>query len=278
MSQRYEEDGAPIINPVTGKTSTANSDDELLYKTLEHMDKHNIVKCFICGYEQNINRWMKEAPERFLPSTMVYVDPPRPSIEYIREAVDAGRIMAIGEILSQFEGIPPNDPRVEPYFSLAEELDIPVLLHASGYGAMGTAVRCEFGNPLLLEDVLIKHPDLRLCIAHAGYPFLAETASIMMQYPNVYADVSAINYLVNLEGFHYYLRSLMYSSFNLHPSVKHGIVFGESIGKRLMFGTDSGWWPEAIRMAVGSIDSAEFLTEEQKRDIFYNNAKRFLRL
>jgi predicted TIM-barrel fold metal-dependent hydrolase len=36
--------------------------------------------------------------------------------------------------------------------------------------------------------------------------------------------------------------------------------------------------PESIRLAVESIESADFLTPEQKRDIFYNNAVRFFRL
>lgn len=31
-------------------------------------------------------------------------------------------------------------------------------------------------------------------------------------------------------------------------------------------------------MGVDAIESADFLSEEQRRDIFYNNAARFLRL
>lgn len=38
------------------------------------------------------------------------------------------------------------------------------------------------------------------------------------------------------------------------------------------------YWPEAIGMAVEAIDAAPFLTHADKRDIFYNNAVRFLRL
>lgn len=38
------------------------------------------------------------------------------------------------------------------------------------------------------------------------------------------------------------------------------------------------FWPEAIAMAIDGIKSATFLTKEEKRDIFYNNAARFLRL
>jgi uncharacterized protein len=45
-----------------------------------------------------------------------------------------------------------------------------------------------------------------------------------------------------------------------------------------MFGTDQMGWPDAIGMAIEVIESVEFLTEDQRRDIFYNNAARFLRL
>ena len=34
----------------------------------------------------------------------------------------------------------------------------------------------------------------------------------------------------------------------------------------------------AIEIAIATIENAPFLSEEQKRDIFYNNAARFLRL
>lgn len=37
-------------------------------------------------------------------------------------------------------------------------------------------------------------------------------------------------------------------------------------------------WPETIELAIDSINSASFLGEEQKDDIFFNNAARFLRL
>ena len=39
-----------------------------------------------------------------------------------------------------------------------------------------------------------------------------------------------------------------------------------------MFGSDQMLWPQRIEDGIEAINSAEFLTEEQKRDIFYNNA------
>ena len=62
--------------------------------------------------------------------------------------------------------------------------------------------------------------------------------------------------------FHAYLRRLVDAGY----------------GKRIMFGSDQMVWPEAIGMAVDAINAAEFLSAEQKADIFYNNAARFLRL
>ncbi|MHA2433327.1 MAG: amidohydrolase family protein [Candidatus Thorarchaeota archaeon] len=278
LKMRYEENGTPIINPVTGEPSTADSDDSLMEKTLEAMDQYNIVKSFICGSLKDVYRWMNVAPERFIPSPEVYADPLDPNVETVKEELLAGRIMAIGEIGTQYNGVPPNDPMLEPYFTLAEELDAPVCIHACGGGAFMPTFRVSAGNPLLLEDVLVNHPRLRLWIAHAGYPFLAETISILSQYPRVYADVSAINWLVKREAFHDYLQSLVRSSYDVHPSVKRGVIYGEPIVKRLMFGSDQMTWPETIGMAIKAVESADFLSEEQKRDIFYNNAKRFLRL
>ena len=47
---------------------------------------------------------------------------------------------------------------------------------------------------------------------------------------------------------------------------------------RLMFGSDQMAWPETIGMAVDAIESADFLSPDQKCDIFFNNAVRFFRL
>jgi len=37
-------------------------------------------------------------------------------------------------------------------------------------------------------------------------------------------------------------------------------------------------WPEALEFAIESIETADYLTTDQKRDILYDNAARFLRL
>jgi predicted TIM-barrel fold metal-dependent hydrolase len=167
----------------------------------------------------------------------------------------------MGEIATQYTGFAPNDPALEPYFALAEELDLPVLIHTLGVGIPLPEFRSAAGNPLLLENVLVRHPKLRLYVEDAGYPFLEEMVAMMSQYPQLYVDLSTITWLIPRDAFHTYL----------HELIRAGL------GKRIMFGSDQTQWL-AIDAAVEAIDSAKFLSETEKRDIFYNNAATFLRL
>lgn len=45
-----------------------------------------------------------------------------------------------------------------------------------------------------------------------------------------------------------------------------------------MFGSDQMVWPARLAQAVAAIVRADFLTTEQKDDIFYNTAVKFFRL
>jgi predicted TIM-barrel fold metal-dependent hydrolase len=99
-----------------------------------------------------------------------------------------------GELGFAYAGLRPDDPSLEPYFALAEEFDMPVAIHMAG-GGLGDvpAFRVRLGDPLLLEDVLARHPKLRVNLMHAGLPFLEGTLAIMRRYPEVFADLSKIS-------------------------------------------------------------------------------------
>jgi predicted TIM-barrel fold metal-dependent hydrolase len=277
QKMEYEPDGTPVVNFVTGKPSTADSDESLIARTLEEMDKHNIVKSLISDSFENIYRWVDAAPNRFIPSPMIDGNPPEPSVEAIRDEYRKGRIKGIGEIAAQYCGIPPNDPILEPYWALAEELDAPVFIHLHGAGGFRPTFRSRCGYPLLLEDVLVKHPNIRICIENAGYPFLSDMIALMMMHPTVYADISTHTWIINRDGLYDYLKALLRGGFTSFKA-KSEIVHGLPIPKRLMFGSDQMCWPETISMGVDAIESADFLTDEQRRDIFFNNAVRFMSL
>lgn len=236
--------------------------DESLRLTLEAMDRYNIVKGFLSGDNlETLRKWTAAASGRFVPGPLVW-HPGTPGVDALRDEYVKGRLLGMGELATQYSGFAPNDPAVEPYFALAEEFDVPVLIHTLGFGAHLPGFRCAAGIPLLLEEVLIRHPKLRLYAENAGYPFFAEMVSMMYQYPQLYGDLSTITWIIPRTAFHDYLRSMARAG----------------LAKRLMFGSDQMQWPGAIAIAVDAIETADFLTTEQKRDVFYKNAARFLRL
>jgi predicted TIM-barrel fold metal-dependent hydrolase len=265
----------PPPNLITGKVPAARSDTEAIEAYIAEMDRYNIVLTVGSGELEMVKKMKSRAPNRYIGGTEFpkYTSPVNkriekwPDLNELRKLYDSGQLEVMGEITAQYAGVAPNDPKLEPYFALAEELDIPVCFH-TGFGPpMSPYVgdpnfRMRHGNPLLLEDVLVKHPRLRIYIAHGGYPNLEKTIALMLMYRQVYVDTSAISWLLTREEFHYYLQRLMQAR----------------LGKRIMFGTDQMIWPDAVGMSVDAIESATFLTEAQKRDIFFNNAARFLRL
>jgi len=257
--------GTPALcrpEPCEGKGQATVNPTELMEKTLAAMDQYNIVKGFLSGVDWSaVQEWTTAAPERFIASPFI-LTAGGSDLEKLRSEYESGSFSGMGEIGAQLTGVPPNDPSLEPYFQLAEERDLPVLIHTLGIGPYMPHFSSAAGSPLLLEEVLVSHPKLRLFVENAGYPYRDEMIAMMYQYPQLYADVSTITWVIPRIAFYDYLEAL----------VRAGL------GKRLMFGSDQMVWPEKIGAAVEAIEQAPFLTDEQKQDIFYNNAARFLRL
>jgi predicted TIM-barrel fold metal-dependent hydrolase len=121
--------------------------------------------------------------------------------------------------------------------------------------------RMSLSNPLLLEDVLVRHPKMRIYIMHGGWPFLDEMIGLLYAHPQVYIDVAVINWVLPRKEFHQYLRRIVEAGYE----------------DRIMYGSDQMQWPQSIKISVENILTADFLTRAQKEDILYNNASRFLR-
>ena len=249
--------------PIIDMHLHAGPDDSLRQRVVALMDEFHIVKAFLSSSLENVYRWTAAAPGRFIPSPMfpAFGMGGFPNIDSLRAEYLAGRLHGMGEITSQYAGIAPDDPRLEPFFALAVEFDVPVLIHQHGTGRATEQFRISIGHPEQLEEVLVRHPTLRIYIEQSGFPFLAETIALMYHYPNVYGDLSW--HQNPREIWEWYLRRLL----------------DAGLGKRLMFGSDAApSRPQLIPQAVEAIESASFLTDEQKRDIFCYNAARFLRL
>ena len=196
-----------------------------------------------------------------------------PDTSWLRAQIRAGKVQAFAEIISQYVGMSPADPRLDPYWSIAEELDVPVGIHmgfgppSAAYESSPTPVktpeyRAAYGNPMLLEEVMLRHKKLRLYVMHAGWPMLEPLIALLYAHPGVYVDVGGLQAqaLVPRASYYRHLRGLVEAGF----------------AKRIMFGSD---FPvSGVGKGIDAILAGDFLSADQKADILCGNAQRFFRL
>lgn len=262
------------VNPATGKAVQLKNGAAHRAACLAEMKRLNIVKGIVSGGDGDriaaAISWHDADPDRIIAGAGVRgsEDTPLPDLNQLRSAFKQGRLKVLGEVTTQYAGLTLDDPKYAAYLATAEELDIPVALHTGtmppgmSFDPCCRKARARLGDPLLVEEALNRYPKLRLNLMHAGWPYLDDTISTLFHYPQVNADLGAINWLLPRAEFHHYFQALMRAGF----------------GKRLMFGTDQMYWPEGISMAVEAVSSAPFLSPDEKDDIFFGNAARFYRL
>ena len=248
---------------------------------LAAFDQRGVRKAVLTSYPHQLAVWAPQDPDRLIPSLWFpcvtqFVrdcfpgDELLPDIDWLREELEAGRIVMLGEVVTELFGIFPDSPELEPYFSLADEFDIPFGLHMGPGPAWAVTegpiyegfpnFAINAGNPLRLEAVLRRHPNLRLYIMHAGWPMLDELLTILWHNPNVYLDVGHLQVAIPRAEYYSYLRRIVEAGY----------------ADRIMYGSDVGL--SDFGSGIDAILEADFLSAQQKRDILYNNAARFLRL
>ena len=244
-----------------------NSYEEYLERVKKQLDKNNVI-AIASGTVETLNVYDSLFADQIVPSLKFRIGRDSLSVNDLQNILSENNINLLGEVSNQYNGIAPNDLRMYPYYALAEKLDVAVSIHL-GAGAPGTAYLfspdylAKLSNPLLLENVLKKFPKLRVSVNHYGEPFIDEMITMLYHYPQLYINIAGIQWCYPKEYFYeYHLKKLVAAGF----------------GKRILFGSDSFIWPELIKESISIINDAEFLTQEQKADIFYNNAVRFLRL
>jgi hypothetical protein len=256
----------PPPNPKTGKIPTWKNDKEVIDVMLTTLKRNNVVKVIVSGSLITVRNFQMADSGRIIPALDYPGEQnnPLPDTAHFIQYFQEKKFSVFGELGLQYEGKTLGDPEFEPYLAICERMGIPVALH-TGMSVTKTTYTCcpkfrtHLGNPLLIEEVLVKHPKMKIQLMHLGFPWLQETKAIMNVYPQVYADIAAIDWLRPLPEFYSYFKSFLDGGF----------------GKRIMYGSDQMAWEDAITLSIKNIENAPFLTEEQKQDIFYNNAARF---
>lgn len=190
-----------------------------------------------------------------------------PDPVWVDAQLTAGTLGGLGELVFNYAGVSPRDPALAPFWEMAARHDVPAFVHTGrgpgpGQGPRRHANCCEaydaeLGNPELLRPILERHPHLRIALQHVGFEFVDETLALLQDFPNVYLDMSVLNSV---------------GPAALHDASLRRIV-AAGFADRVMLGSDD----QDLTVVVARIEGAGFLSDEQKRGIYYDNAARFLR-
>jgi len=122
----------------------------------------------------------------------------------------------------------PTDSQAMLVYAEAARLRMPVIFDTGIY--ISSATKMEYAQPVLLDEIARELPDLRMVIAHMGYPWTNETIVLLAKHPHVYAEISwllaqpwqAYQTLLSAYQFSVMDKLLFGSGFPMH-SPSHGI-------------------------------------------------------
>ncbi|HZW29084.1 MAG TPA: amidohydrolase family protein [Isosphaeraceae bacterium] len=184
----------------------------------------------IFGSQETVADFVRQHSERF--TGWCSVDPNDPAcVEQLRHYVNDLHLrgLKLGPI---YQGFDPSDPKHLPLFREAERLGIPINWH------QGTSfVRngpLKYANPILLEDIAVACPDLRMIISHLGHPWEAECVVLIRKHRNLYADTSALHYRP-WRHYQAFLTALEYG-------VEHKLIFGSDFPSATPAQAMAGLW------------------------------------
>ncbi len=182
----------------------------------------------------------------------------------LRELADflkAGLVKGL-KLYPGYEPFYPHDRRLQVVYDLAEEFNVPVMIHSGDtYSPTG---KLKYAHPLEVDEVAVDHPNVKFVICHLGNPWLVDCMEVVYKNPNVYADFSGLVLGEFTEAFEDYMEE----------QIEDVIVYAGEPGS-FLFGTD---WPICSMKPYVAFVRQLKIPEQSKHAIMYENARRLFRL
>jgi predicted TIM-barrel fold metal-dependent hydrolase len=135
-----------------------------------------------------VAEYVARDPERLLGFGSVDPSSPAALDELERMTADLGLVgCKMGPI---YQGVDPLGPEFLRVCAALERLGLPLLVHqGTTFARSGSLL---WARPILLDEIALRYPELRIVIAHMGHPWFEEAIAVVRRHPHVYADVSAL--------------------------------------------------------------------------------------
>jgi uncharacterized protein len=136
---------------------------------------------------QDTAEFVRAYPEKLIGFLSVHPEEGDPVAEIERCVSDLGlKGIKLGP---NYQGFDPLGRQARLVYETAQRLGLPIVFH-QGTSPMRTAP-LRYAHPLVMDEVALDYPELRIVMAHIGHPWHADTIPVIRKHPHVYADVSA---------------------------------------------------------------------------------------
>jgi len=198
------------------------------------------------------------APDRFI--GFASVDPHREdALDVLNHAFGTLRLKGL-KLHPSKQKFYPNAETMKPIYEKCLEYNVPIMFHAGM--SWEPNAPAKYSHPLHFEDVAIAYPDLRICLAHFGWPWIHETTMLLLKYPNVFTDTS----LLHMDNAHDFFQQVFKT--NMGP-----LWIERNLRDKVMFGTNAPRF-KAKRL-LPALEAMEFRPKTLQK-ILSENAQVFL--
>ncbi|QAA33439.1 amidohydrolase family protein [Clostridium manihotivorum] len=172
---------------------------------------------------EEIKKLVDTAPDRFI--GFAAVDPfVKGHLDAIEKAFTELKLKGL-KLHPSKQHFYPSDKSLEPLYKICEKYDKPILFHSGVSWEPNTL--SKYSRPIEFEELALNHPKLRICLAHFGWPYVQETAMLMLKFPNIYAD-TALLYFDSAREFYKRVFTEDIPSTWIDRSLRHQVMFGSN--------------------------------------------------
>ena len=119
---------------------------------------------------EEISRIVALDPARFI--GFATVDPNRPdALDILRHAFGTLKLRGL-KLHPSKQQFYPNDPKLFPIYELCLSYNVPITFHCGMSWQPNTYLK--YAHPYLFEDIAVRYPELRINLAHFGFPWVLE--------------------------------------------------------------------------------------------------------
>jgi predicted TIM-barrel fold metal-dependent hydrolase len=166
-----------------------------LNELLDDMDAHGVERAILLtsprDTQSRAQQFATERPDRFaLGVGGLNLLRPMPSLKTLESFV-ADHPVVYANVGPSFWGdgmYPPSDAVYYPLYTKCCELDLPLCMNA---GIPGPPLPAEPQNPIHLDRVCIRFPELKLCMIHGADPWWDTAIRLLLKYRNLRLMTSA---------------------------------------------------------------------------------------